>query len=168
MSHQNAATASTGEKPLDDQQERAIVALRGLLQAGDLYRTKVANYFGLGWTELQAVGHLVAAGELGHSELAHRLAITTGAATALVDRLERVRLAARHPHPQDRRRSMVRLSPEGEELVRASREWTRQLFDDLDTAQLEALTEQLDELAEKLRQQAEVVTPRLTALRGGG
>ena len=46
-------------------------------------------------------------GGLGPSELARRLQLSTGAVTALVDRLEASGHAARAAHPSDRRRVVV-------------------------------------------------------------
>jgi DNA-binding MarR family transcriptional regulator len=47
------------------------------------------------------------------NDIAQRLAITGGAASKLVDRLERSGLAARRPHPTDRRSALVSLTREG-------------------------------------------------------
>ena len=138
----------------DTSLEMAMSALRRLMQAGDLYRTKVANHFNLGWSELQALGHLVGAGELGQTELASRLDITTGAATALVDRLERAGLAKRHPHPHDRRRSIVRLTDQAFTLITASREWTRHAFDGLEDDRLDDVVILLNLLSDRLAAQA--------------
>ncbi len=134
--------------------DRAMTALRALLQAGDAYRQNVAGYFSLGWTEIQAVGHLLGADDLGQTELAHRLGITTGAATALVDRLEKANIAARHPHPQDRRRSIIRLTDRGYRVVEVSRNWTQHAFDGVDPAAMEDLAETLTSMATNLNQQS--------------
>jgi hypothetical protein len=47
-------------------------------------------------------------------ELAERLLLTSGAVTQLVDRLERMRLVSRRPHPTDRRITLVELAPDAE------------------------------------------------------
>lgn len=47
-------------------------------------------------------------------DLCDGLAITTGAASKLADRLERAGLISRTPHPEDRRSSVLQLTPEGE------------------------------------------------------
>lgn len=52
-------------------------------------------------------------------DLSRELSITIGAASKVVDRLERAGLAARHPHPDDRRSSWVALTPKGERLLAA-------------------------------------------------
>jgi DNA-binding MarR family transcriptional regulator len=62
---------------------------------------------GISVPEMLALEHLDGGGGLGPSELARRLQMTTGAVTALVDRLEASGHAARAPHPSDRRRVMI-------------------------------------------------------------
>ncbi len=62
---------------------------------------------GISVPEMLALEHLGAGGGLGPSDLARRLQMTTGAVTALVDRLEASGHAARAPHPSDRRRVVV-------------------------------------------------------------
>jgi DNA-binding MarR family transcriptional regulator len=62
---------------------------------------------GISVPEMLALEHLDADGSLGPSELARRLQMTTGAVTALVDRLEASGHAARTPHPSDRRRVVI-------------------------------------------------------------
>lgn len=48
------------------------------------------------------------------NELSRELGLTIGAASKLVDRLERDGLARRSPHPSDRRSSVVSLTDSGE------------------------------------------------------
>ena len=62
---------------------------------------------GISVPELLALENLDADGGLGPSELARRLQLSTGAVTALVDRLEASGHAARAAHPSDRRRVVV-------------------------------------------------------------
>jgi len=62
---------------------------------------------GISVPEMLALEHLDAVGGLGPSELARRLQMTTGAVTALVDRLETSGHALRAPHPSDRRRVVI-------------------------------------------------------------
>jgi DNA-binding MarR family transcriptional regulator len=62
---------------------------------------------GISVPEMIALEHLDASGGLGPSELARRLQMTTGAVTALVDRLEASGHVARAAHPSDRRRIVI-------------------------------------------------------------
>ncbi len=62
---------------------------------------------GISVPEMLTLEHLSADGSLGPSELARRLQMTTGAITALVDRLEESGHVERAPHPSDRRRVVI-------------------------------------------------------------
>lgn len=51
-------------------------------------------------------------------DIAEGIGVTVGAASKLVDRLERDGLAERHPNPHDRRSSLIALTGEGESAYR--------------------------------------------------
>jgi DNA-binding MarR family transcriptional regulator len=70
---------------------------------------------GISLPEMLALEYLDADGSLGPSDLARRLQMTTGAVTALVDRLEKSGHVMRERHPSDRRRVMVRRMPKADE-----------------------------------------------------
>jgi DNA-binding MarR family transcriptional regulator len=65
--------------------------------------------------EMLALEHLDHAGTVGPSELARRLHLTTGAVTALADRLEQSGHLERAPHPTDRRRVLLKRTPKADE-----------------------------------------------------
>lgn len=69
---------------------------------------RMARQIGAPPVEFRAMDHLHHAKALTPGELADRLALTTGAVTAVVDRLERLGWAQREPHPTDRRSVVVR------------------------------------------------------------
>ncbi len=58
-----------------------------------------------------AITHVSSEGVLGPSELAHRIDVTTGAVTALVDRLAERGHLERQPHPADRRKLLLTVTP---------------------------------------------------------
>lgn len=59
------------------------------------------------------------------------LSITVGAASKLVDRLERAGLATRRPHPDDRRSSLVVLTDAGESARRSAERVAKRVLGDL-------------------------------------
>ncbi|MEM1398878.1 MAG: MarR family transcriptional regulator [Pseudomonadota bacterium] len=87
---------------------------------------------------------------LSMAELADRLSVTKRNITTLVDGLERDGLASRHPHPTDRRSTLVELTPEGnavlERAAEVQREHLRALLANLDAAQQRQMTEALNHL----------------------
>jgi DNA-binding MarR family transcriptional regulator len=100
---------------------RLDVAMPGLNAA-------VARNVGVSVPELLALENLDADGGLGPSELARRLQLSTGAVTALVDRLVSSGHAIRTPHPSDRRRIVVtRTAKASEALAVAAAPLARQI-----------------------------------------
>lgn len=101
---------------------QAVRNLRALFMAGERHRLAVAGSVGLGATESQAISYLALHDACGQSELARGLSLTSSAATALVDRLERRGVAERARHPSDRRRTLIRLTEEGATLALAGQQ----------------------------------------------
>lgn len=66
-------------------------------------------------TDFDALDYVEEAGELTPSALSERLLLTSGATTALIDRLEAAGLLTRRPHPNDRRSSLLRLTKQSDE-----------------------------------------------------
>lgn len=78
------------------------------------FAAAMARRTGLGLSEMAALEHLQHAdGGLTPTELGRRLSLSSGAITALVDRLERTGHVQRRPNPADRRSSVVLPVPEG-------------------------------------------------------
>jgi DNA-binding MarR family transcriptional regulator len=102
-----------------DAMAEAVANLRALIMAGERYRLSAAGSVGLGTTESSALSYLAVHGERGQSDLARDLNLTSSAATALADRLERHGVAERVRHPTDRRRTTIRLTVRGQELAAA-------------------------------------------------
>lgn len=87
--------------------DRITEAARRLDVAMSTLNAAFARDVGVSVPELLALENLETDGGLGPSELARRLQLSTGAVTALVDRLEASGHAARAAHPSDRRRIVV-------------------------------------------------------------
>jgi DNA-binding MarR family transcriptional regulator len=123
-------------------------ATRRLDVALSSLRAALARDVGISVPELLALEYLDSDGGLGPSELARRLQVSTGAVTALIDRLEASGHAARAAHPSDRRRVVVtRTTRASEELAREvaplERE-VRALVDGLDDDERLAVVRFLD------------------------
>jgi DNA-binding MarR family transcriptional regulator len=85
-----------------------LTALRRFGLENDRLDAMVARRLGAPPVEFKAMDHLQEAGGLTPGQLADRLALTSGAVTALIDRLERLGWAERSAHPSDRRSLIVR------------------------------------------------------------
>jgi DNA-binding MarR family transcriptional regulator len=90
-------------------------AVRRLDMALAEMHLELAGLMDMTAAELLAVAHLGMDGELGPTELASRLHLHTGAVTALLDRLADRDMVEREPHPSDRRKLLVNLTPHGRE-----------------------------------------------------
>jgi DNA-binding MarR family transcriptional regulator len=112
-----------------------LLALRRYGLENDRFDAIVARHFGAAPAEFKAMDHIMASDGLTPGQLGDRLALTSGAVTALVDRLERLGWVRRVPHPTDRRSVIVSkvsgelegeriYAPYGQALVRAAAKLT--------------------------------------------
>lgn len=88
--------------------------LRRLVLERQRFLAHLGRRLGVTRTEFDALVELRRGG-LTPGELGERLSLTSGSVTALLDRLERLGWAAREPHPEDRRKLVVRLTVVAEE-----------------------------------------------------
>lgn len=125
----------------------AVTLLRGI----ELLRSKIASSQHIGTTELRALARISEGGALTPKQLAAALGLTTGAVTALTDRLVDSDLLSRAPHPTDRRSLTLTLTPAGESVMHEINVNFRQA---IMTAASGATAAQLEELARVLQETA--------------
>jgi DNA-binding MarR family transcriptional regulator len=77
-----------------------------------LFHHALADRLGLGPTDLKCLDLLHERAPMTASELAAITGLTTGAITGVVTRLERTGRLVREPHPKDRRKQVLRPTPE--------------------------------------------------------
>jgi DNA-binding MarR family transcriptional regulator len=68
-------------------------------------------------TDFRALFHIASVDQVTPKQISEHLGLTTGAMTALVDRIEGAGLAARVPNPNDRRSLLVELTDAGRDAV---------------------------------------------------
>jgi DNA-binding MarR family transcriptional regulator len=85
--------------------------------AYDRFEDAAAACVGVNRTAMRCMDVLDQAGQLTPSEIAVQTGLTSGAVTAMLDRLERVGLVQRRPDPSDRRRVLVQLTDKARELA---------------------------------------------------
>ena len=107
----------------------------------------------LGLSGSQArVVHLLAGGPLRMTVIARGLAVVPRSATDVVDGCERAGVVVRRPDPEDRRSTLVQLTPLGrqrlDQLADARRESAARVFDPLTEAQRTELLALLREIVE--------------------
>jgi DNA-binding MarR family transcriptional regulator len=107
----SSLSSNIGEAPekLVELQQRQIAEVLTFAAA-------LARKMGLSVSEMAALEHLHASGGgLTPTQLGKLLSMSSGTVSPLVDRLERAGYVERRPNPQDRRSSLVRMTPWGVE-----------------------------------------------------
>jgi DNA-binding MarR family transcriptional regulator len=89
--------------------------VRRLDMAFSAWHGGLSEEMGMGASELMALAHLAGDENLGPGELARRLRLSSGATTALLDRLAARGHLLRERHPADRRKVVLRLTPQARE-----------------------------------------------------
>jgi DNA-binding MarR family transcriptional regulator len=89
----------------------------------------LASRFHLGPTDLRALLFLNDNNNVTPKQLGAYLELTTGAMTPLIDRLDRAGTAHRLPHPEDRRSSVLHLTPTGRHIAEQLIDVYRNAFD---------------------------------------
>jgi DNA-binding MarR family transcriptional regulator len=94
-----------------------IAAGVALVRSIEGLRAHIAAKEQIAPTEMRALARISEAGELTPKHLANGLGLTTGAVTAVADRLVAGGLLARGAHPTDRRSLLLELTPDGQEVI---------------------------------------------------
>jgi DNA-binding MarR family transcriptional regulator len=95
--------------PVEARLGAAVQAYQG---AVDDFDRELARLMGVNETDLRCLELLLGAEEVAPSLLAAKLGLTTGSVTAMLDRLEKLDYLTRTPHPTDRRKTLVRITPQ--------------------------------------------------------
>ena len=135
-----------------------LAALRRFGLEDDRLDALAARRVGAPPVEFKAMDHLLEAGELTPSELSDRLALTSGAVTALIDRLERLGWVGREPNPGDRRSIVIRPTPltnEAEQIYAPFAAALARSAAKLTAAERDAAVRFLEEAARLARDQAD-------------
>jgi DNA-binding MarR family transcriptional regulator len=85
-----------------------------------------AAFIGLNRTDLRALQLVRASGGLTAGDLAKSLQVTSGATTRVIDSLVAMGHARRESDPGDRRRVLIKLSPEAEKILDSTFEQLRE------------------------------------------
>jgi DNA-binding MarR family transcriptional regulator len=122
-------------------------ALRKVSAQSVLLSASVARLAGLNSTDLECLDLLLLSGPTTAGALAAHTGLTTGAITAVIDRMERAGFARRHRDPRDRRRVLVEALPryvqEIGQLYRPLAQSTEQLHREYDDRQLTVVVDYL-------------------------
>jgi len=90
-----------------DLKKRALAAVRDYGVHLTLFRNAMDAWAGLNATDMECLRHLFHKDTATPSELARHTGLTSGATTAMLDRLESAGLVERRPNPDDRRGILI-------------------------------------------------------------
>jgi DNA-binding MarR family transcriptional regulator len=133
-----------------DAYETALAGLRELIIAAEHFRQAMSATHGLAISDMTALGYLHNLGDMGQTQLAEHLGLTTSSTTTLVDRLASAGHVVRRSHPDDRRRVIVSITPEGHDFVRHTRALFSRALDRVPDEQLADVADALHIIAEDL------------------
>ncbi|MFD4866678.1 MarR family winged helix-turn-helix transcriptional regulator [Streptomyces sp. NPDC058412] len=124
-----------------------------------LFNQAMADHVGLHPTDMQCVALLDMEPEpVSTGDIARLTGLTSGSATRLVDRMVKAGVVERHADPNDRRRSLVSLSPAARERIGAAWDTPGRAFgavlDSYSDTELAVIADYLRRAAEVGREQA--------------
>lgn len=96
---------------------RLIQSLRAWQTAADLLDQAFADFVGINRTDTRCLDIVHQSGPMAAGELARQAGLTTGAVTAVIDRMEKAGLLQRAFDPADRRKVLVDVTPDAERLA---------------------------------------------------
>jgi DNA-binding MarR family transcriptional regulator len=136
-------------------------AIRAYQTGVDNFDQAMADHIGINRTDARCIDLIDQAGGMTAGELARAAGLTTGAVTAVVDRLEKAGLARRVPDPADRRRVRIEATEKVWELsgplIGPMVEESMQILADYSDEELERFTEFLRRAIELQKRHVERV-----------
>jgi DNA-binding MarR family transcriptional regulator len=135
-----------------DLQKRALVAVREYGIHLTLFRNAMSEWAGLNVTDMECLRLLFLKGIATPSELARHTGLTSGAATAMLDRLEKAGLIERRPNPDDRRGTLITPAESAAEKAAAWFESARNAQEELISGYSEGELETIADVFERFTQ----------------
>lgn len=95
------------EREKEELKEQVILGARAYGIGSVLFRHVVGEMLGVNATDMECLGVIFFKGLATPSELARHTGLSSGATTAMLDRLEKSKLIERRPNPKDRRSTHI-------------------------------------------------------------
>jgi DNA-binding MarR family transcriptional regulator len=111
--------------------KRALMAVRDYGVHLTLFRNAMNEWAGVNATDMECLRLLFAKGVASPSELSKHTGLTSGATTAMLDRLEKAGWIERRPNPDDRRGFLIAPAKSSAERAASWFESARQAQDEL-------------------------------------
>ena len=140
------------ESTKTDLKKRALIAVRDYGVHFTLFRNAMNEWAGINATDMECLRLLFFKGVSTPSELARHTGLTSGAATAMLDRLEKASLIERQPNPDDRRGTLIVPAKSSAEKVASWFESARRAQDELISTYSEKELEIIADVFERFTQ----------------
>ena len=128
---------------------RALMAVRDYGIQLTLFRNAMSEWAGIHVTDMECLRLLFIKGIATPSELARHTGLTSGATTAMLDRLEKAGMIERRPNPDDRRGTLIAPVKSSAEKVASWFESARKAQDELISSYSESDLEIISDIFER-------------------
>ena len=132
-----------------DLKKRALMAVADYGVNLTQFRNAMSERMGFNVTDMECLRLLYLKGIATPSELARYTSLTSGATTAMLDRLERAGMIERRPNPEDRRGTLITPAKSGAERVASWFESARKAQDELISSYSEKELEIISDVFER-------------------
>ena len=132
-----------------DLKKRALNAVRDYGVHLTLFRNAMSDWAGLNATDMEGVRFLSFKGVATPTEFSRHTGLTSGATTAMLDRLEKAGLIERRPNPDDRRGTLITPAESGAEIAAAWFASARKAQDELISSYSEKELEIISDVFER-------------------
>ena len=132
-----------------DLKKRALMAVADYGVNLTQFRNAMSERMGFNVTDMECLRLLFLKGIATPSELARYTSLTSGATTAMLDRLERAGMIERRPNPEDRRGTLITPAKSGAERVASWFESARKAQDELISSYSEKELEIISDVFER-------------------
>lgn len=129
--------------------KRALMAVRDYGVNLTHFRNAMSEWAGLNATDMECLRLLFLKGTATPTELARHTGLTSGATTAMLDRLEKAGLIERRPNPNDRRGTLVAPEKSSSEKMASWFESARNAQDELISSYSESELEIIADVFER-------------------
>ena len=144
-----------------DLRKRALMAVRDYGVNLTQFRNAMSEWAGLNVTDMECLRLLFQKGIATPSELARHTGLTSGATTAMLDRLEKAGLIERRPNPDDRRGTLITPAKSASEKAASWFESARNAQDELvssySESELEIIADVFERFAKLWNQEREKI-----------
>ncbi len=87
--------------------KKLLLEIRGEIRATILFAQTMAESMNMQLSDIRCLDYLIDVESATAGEIAEVTGLTTGAVTAMIDRLEKIKLVKRESNPNDRRHTMI-------------------------------------------------------------